>query len=482
MVSTEIINRNETLLNADSMATADMIKKKEVSSLEITEVYINQLKHINPKINCLVEERFKEAIQEAQLADEQIQQEKNTSRGKLFGVPISIKECLDVKDMKTTGGISLLQNAIKSEDSAIAAKLKAEGAIILGKSNTPALCFYQETENKLFGRTNNPWDLTKTVGGSSGGEGALIAAGGAAVGIGSDIGGSIRFPSHFNGVIGFKSGKNQVSYTGGFPEITIPLQERMLGVGAMAKSVRDAELINEIISNSKPESKNLNHFEIIMPVYENTYPLSVRTRELMIQTKEFIEKTFTVHDEIPPYFNQSALLWQLIMSIDGAKSMAETAFGHKSPIILTEYMKEKLFKNANLPHFLTWALFGANLFKPNKKQLNELENTIMEGDEKLAKYLDNRLLILPVYHTGATKHGQVYKELFSIKKTYLKYMPYIAYANVWGLPSLTLPIGEDEYSMPISIQIISLTGNENAIFQLGTLLEKQFRGYKRAIL
>ena len=146
----------------------------------------------------------------------------------------------------------------RSSDAEVVRRLKKEGAILLAKTNTPALCFCQETDNLLYGRTNNPWDLSKTAGGSSGGEGALIAAGGAAVGIGADIGGSIRFPAHFNGVIGFKSGMNQVPDEGLFPKLAHPLQQNMLGIGALSKSVADAQLIHEIIAGKPSPSQNLS--------------------------------------------------------------------------------------------------------------------------------------------------------------------------------------------------------------------------------
>ncbi len=111
-----------------------------------------------------------------------------------------------------------------------------------------------------------------------------------------------------------------------------------------------------------------------------------------------------------------------------------------------------------------------------------IRNILGEGDRRLDGYLNNRLLIFPVYHTAAPKHGKVYKEIFSIRKTFLKYMPYIAYANVWGLPALTIPVGTDENDMPISIQIMSKNGNESAIIQLGKILEARFRGYIRSTL
>lgn len=471
----------KSVLDTDATTLAKQIQNQEISSLHATETYIKHIKSINPQLNCLVEDRYSTAIKEAKLADEQIKLGKN--QGRLLGVPISMKECFDVADMKTTGGIPARKNDKRDADSAVVTRLKAEGAIILGKTNTPALCFCQETDNKLYGRTNNPWDVSKTVGGSSGGEAALIAAGGAAIGIGSDIGGSLRFPSHFNGVVGFKSGNSQISYEGGFPSVNIPLQQRMLGVGALSKSVQDAKLINEILSDTITLKKQLDSFEIIMPFRQIHYPINIKTHSLLLTIKKFLEKQFTVHDQQPPYYQASALLWQLIMAIDGAKGTADYALDNPSSTqIVKEYVKEKLFKSSPLHRYLTWSLIGANIFKPNSEQITEIEKTIIEGDHHLSAHLKDRLLILPVYHSAASEHGKVYSELFSIRKTYLQYIPFVSYANVWGLPALIIPIGEDESGMPISIQIIGLIGNEDAIFQLGTLLEEEFRGYKRCII
>src|SRR5699024_1719466 len=156
----------------------------------------------------------------------------------LYGVPISIKESFDVIGMKTTGGIVHRKDIIMSKDADVVRQLKDAGAIILCKTNTPALCFCHETDNKLYGRTNNAWNEKKTAGGSSGGEGALIGVGGTPVGMSSDIGGSIRFPSHFNGVVGFKPGMYQVSADGHFPPDKIPIKARMSGIGPIGKSVR----------------------------------------------------------------------------------------------------------------------------------------------------------------------------------------------------------------------------------------------------
>lgn len=467
------------LMDLDAIAIAEQIKAGLISSIEATEIYINHISHINPKINAVVVDRFDQARIEAKQADALIKEQKTS--GRLFGVPISMKESFDVVDMSTTGGLQHRVGLKASKDAAIVKKLKDEGAIILGKTNTPTLCFCQETENKLYGRTNNPWDLTRTAGGSSGGEGAIIAAGGAAVGIGADIGGSIRFPAHFNGVIGFKSGNKQVDDTGAYPPFAHPLQERMLGIGAMAKSVRDARLINEIIAHSIPPQRKLTDFEITFPIEQLNYPLSSQSNASLFKVRESIGQHFVVADERPPMFTESALLWQLIMSIDGAATVIKEAFPSGSGHPYTEWFKEKTRNNSNYHRYLTWGIIGANTFKPSRKKLQLVQEQINLGDNLIQNYLQNRLLVLPVYHSPALPHGKVYSEIFSIRKTFQKYMPFVAYANVWGLPSLTLPIGE-ENGLPISIQIISNNHNEDAIFQLGAMLEQSFRGWKRAII
>lgn len=466
-----------SIIDLDASALAQQIREGTITSLEATEAYIDHLLQVNPVINCMVENRFDAAREEAKACDAELARGRGS--GRLYGVPISMKEAFDVAGMRTTGGLLHRRDAVASRDAAIVAKLKQEGAIILGKTNTPTLCFCQETENKLYGRTNNPWDPRRTAGGSSGGEGALIAAGGAAVGIGSDIGGSIRFPAHFNGVVGFKSGAHQVSDEGSFPPFAHALQERMLGIGAMAKSVRDARLVNEIIADTRPFKRSLEDFTITLPIGQLQYPASYQTRVLLGNIRAELQESFPVIDEQPPMYQEAALLWQLIMSIDGAPNIIAAATGDRKIQPIRSWLNESLFNRSDWHRYLSWALIGARMFKPSASQLSQMERQIQEGDQHIQHYLQNRLLILPVYHTPAPSHGEVFRELFSIRKTYQIYIPFVAYANTWGLPSLVVPVGEED-GLPVSVQIISAIGNEDAIFQLGERLEQSFRGWKRA--
>lgn len=468
-----------SILDMDATQIAELIAARKMTSREAVEQYIAHIKRINPLVNGLVENRFAAALEEAEEADRKIAQ--NEAGGRLLGVPITIKEAFDVTGMQTTGGLLRRKGFVQHTDAEVVRRLKAEGAIVLGKTNTPELCFCQETDNKLYGRTNNPHDLTRTAGGSSGGEAAMIAAGAAAAGLGSDIGGSIRFPSHFNGVVGFKSGNGQVPAEGSYPKVEHELQSRMLGIGPIVKSVRDARLLYNIVAEKPAPAKQLAQFTFnVLP--KTAYPLSPATAHLLDSIYADLLQEFHAEREVPPYFEESAQIWQEIMSIGGAEGPRQEAFGGPSGLPMQAYVKERLTGKADIHKYLSWALVGAGLFKPTPRRLKKIHKAIRHGDHILDGYLHQHILVMPVYHTGAPKHGMMYSEIFSIKKTYQVFMPYTAYANVWGLPALTVPVGKDENGMPVGVQLISKNGNEAALFSLGEWLEAHYGGYRRARL
>lgn len=469
----------QCILDMDATQVANLIIHKKMTSREAVEQYIAHIQKINPLVNGLVENRFAAALEEADQADYRIAH--NEPGGRLLGVPITIKEAFHVAGMQTTGGLIRRKGFVQQRDAEVVRRLKAEGAIILGKTNTPELCFCQETDNKLYGRTNNPHDLERTAGGSSGGEAAMIAAGGAAAGIGSDIGGSIRFPSHFNGVVGFKSGNGQVSSEGSYPSEGHELQTRMLGIGPIVKSVRDARLLYNIVAKKPAEKKQFSQFTInVLPKTE--YPLTPGIAHILDSVFADFSQEFNAEREVPPYFEESAKIWQEVMSIDGAEGPKQEAFGGKLAQPMQAYAKERLTGKADIHRYLSWALVGAGLFKPSPKRLEKIQKALQHGDHILDGYLHGHVLVMPIYHTGAPKHGMMYNDIFSIKKTYQIYMPYVAYANVWGLPALTIPAGVDENGMPVGIQLISKNGNEDVLFGLGEWLEARLGSYRRAHL
>lgn len=479
MINVNGIQIKNQLLPLQASEIASLIRSRQITSEACVSVFIDHIEAVNPQLNAVVETRFEDALAEAKAADDAIGSADFTEQP-LYGVPISVKESLHVKGMQTTGGLVHRKDIMMTEDADVIKKLKAAGAIILCKTNTPALCFCHETDNKLYGKTNNAWNLQFSAGGSSGGEAALIGVGGAPIGIGTDIGGSIRIPSHFNGVVGFKPGKDQVSTAGHFPADTIPLKARMSSIGPIGKSVEDVRLVYHIIRQQQKKKTLYEKMVIDILPEDNGYPLSKETASILHDVHEYLGEFFQTTVSIPPYFNDTAGISQEIMSIDGAKELKSLAFNTDRPNVWKHYMNEKLTSKTATHLYLSWALIGAGLFKPSTKRVQEISRLLEDGDVVLDTYLKNRLLIFPVYYRGAQKHGEVYKEIFSLQKTYTTYMPYLTYANVWGLPSLTIPVGYDERQMPIGIQVIGKIGNEEAIFSIGELLEKQFGGYIRS--
>ncbi|AXI09863.1 amidase [Oceanobacillus zhaokaii] len=468
---------SNSIIDMDATEIAEKIKQGELTSVDTVKAYINHIKKVNPHINALVEERFSDALNEADELDRVSLNGKNA--GPLHGVPISVKESFHVTNMKTTAGLVHRQDLISRDDAAVISRLKAKGAIILGKTNTPTLCFNQETENKLYGRTNNPWDVTKTAGGSSGGEGALLAVGGSAVGIASDIGGSIRIPAHFNGVVGFKPGMNQVSAEGHFPLPSNPIQERMFAVGPMGKSVRDMRWIYQIISDKPIRTKYLQSFKIEILPSNMGYPLSDTTKEILNEIEYLLEKSVSTKRTVPPFFDDTAQIWQDIISMGGSELLEQEAYSNDRSNIFKAFLREKLTQRTTIHPNLSRAIIASKMFKPSAKRIREVKEILQQGDIRLTDYMHNRILIFPIYHSSALKHGKVYQEIFSLRKTFLDVMPYVAYANVWGLPALSIPVGIDENNMPISIQLMSAIGNEDILFRLGRILEKKFKGYSR---
>ncbi len=188
------------LIFTSATQLAEMIRTKQVSPVEVVEAHIRRIEQVNPKLNAFVTTTFDSARKEARVAELGIT--RGESVGPMHGVPVSIKDTFETAGVRTVAGSRLLENNIPDRDAPVVARLKRAGAIILGKTNVQEFAMDFRSENPVFGRTSNPWDLARVPGGSSGGEAAAIASGCSPAGVGSDLGGSIRVPSHFCGTWG----------------------------------------------------------------------------------------------------------------------------------------------------------------------------------------------------------------------------------------------------------------------------------------
>src|ERR1022692_384019 len=231
-----------TFLPAVSMA--EQIRKKEIFPEELVDAHLAQIEKLNPRLNAFVQvdaERARQAARDAAFAVMN-----GATLGPLHGVPISIKSSFTVEGLRCEAGTRLRAGFVARQDAVLVTRLKNAGAIVLGTTNTPELLMAWETDNLLYGRTNSPWDLERTPGGSSGGEAAAIAAGMSAGGVGSDGGGSIRVPAHFSGICGLKPTPGRIPATGHFPASGGPFA--LIGVvGPMARTVADVKALFEVM-------------------------------------------------------------------------------------------------------------------------------------------------------------------------------------------------------------------------------------------
>jgi amidase len=205
----------DELIYASATVLAQAIRSKKVSAVEVVNAYLQRIEEVNPTLNAVVQLTADAARAQAREAD--AAQARGEGKGPLHGVPITIKDMIETAGVICTSGTKGRASCVPPRDATIVARMHAAGAIILGKTNTPELGVAPETDNLVYGRTNNPYDLSRTPGGSSGGEGAITAAGGSPLGLGSDGGGSIRIPAHCCGIVGIKPTSGRVPRTGHFP-------------------------------------------------------------------------------------------------------------------------------------------------------------------------------------------------------------------------------------------------------------------------
>ena len=229
-----------------------LIRQGDLSSRELTEHYIERIERLDPEINAVVTRDFEVALKESAIADEQ--RHKGEFGGALHGIPITVKDALETRNLRSTGGAIELQDNVPDRDAAVVASLRREGAIVIGKTNLPRWSGDIQSYNEIFGTTNNPWDLSRGPGGSSGGAAAAVAMGFTSFEIGTDIGGSIRFPAAFNGIWGHKPSFGVIPTTGYLDHVHGGLNEADINVfGPLTRSSTDLGFLLDIMKrNSSP--------------------------------------------------------------------------------------------------------------------------------------------------------------------------------------------------------------------------------------
>jgi amidase len=391
------------------------LDRKELSAAELLQSHLQQIERLNPKLRA-----FTNVLAPVQAFD-----------GPLAGIPVSIKDSLDIAGEATLCGLPSRAGHRASRDAVCVDRLRRAGAVILGKTNTPEWLMNWETRNEAFGETLNPWDLGRSAGGSSGGESAAIASCMSAGGIGSDGGGSIRLPAALTGICGLKPTPGRVPATGHFPTVGHP--GGLLGViGPMARTVEDVETLFRVVrghADSDPFSVPMEPLPVQMPER-----VGVVGHPVVSGALEWVEGEII---EFP------AQPWERIFDVWRFFFLRVNAHAIGSPTTHTAWYLDQ-----------------------PAPTMGEMLEMFAARDALRGKFLaaldECPILLLPNPGFGAWKLG---------KFPGVESMAPLTVANLLGLPALAIPVGFDSAGMPLSIQAVAKPWREELLLEFGKRFE-----------
>jgi len=466
-----------TFLPAVQMA--EQIRHRKISPVELVEAHLRKIKKLNPVLNAFVQVDAEGAFRQAREAEVAVR--RGAKLGALHGVPVSIKISIEVAGFRCEAGTKLRQGTVASQDAPLVSRLRDAGAIILGTTNTPELLMAWETDNLLYGRTNNPWDLTRTPGGSSGGEAAAIASGMSAAGAGSDGGGSIRVPAHFSGICGLKPTPGRIPATGHFPNSVGPFA--LIGVvGPMARKVQDLKLLFEVMQGPDigdpsavsvpvrwPDRDELKKVPIGYFEDDGRTPVTADTRAAVRTAAEALTRAgFQVEPFRPDGLELARQLWWKFFGIAGGMLLGPMTRGHEAE--LSPILKE----------FSSWVEA-----EPSHTGESLLDAWIQRDAIRMqvfAQMRDYPVLLCPVAAIPAFKHGERRWQIDGKTVEYLDAWSYTEWFNLLGTPAAVVPVGQSPEGLPIGVQISARPWEEELVLSVAAELETQCGVWRAPVL
>lgn len=323
----------QTLTQLSATALAALLARGEISSVEAVEAYIERIEQVNPHLNAVVVKRYEAARAEARAADERFSQGRDLPP--LHGVPITIKESLDLEGTPSTFGLPSRASVLATRDDPYVARMRAAGAIILGKTNVSQLLLYIESDNPVYGRSNNPWNLSRSPGGSSGGQAAIIAAGGSPLGLGTDIGGSLRYPAGFCGLVGLKPTAGRTPDQGRY-SVSIGQRAVVSQIGVLARRVEDVALGTEIINGGRnpaveppmplgdPATVDVSTLRVGYYIEDGTFRVAPAVRRAVLEAVEIIRGCgVQVREWSPPNASAAQDIFFGVLAADGGRNIRQ---------------------------------------------------------------------------------------------------------------------------------------------------------------
>ena len=443
--------QNKDLCDRSLTELVELLRKREVSAVEVVETHLQRISLVNPQLNAIVTLN-QAAIDQARATD---------LNSELAGLPITIKDTIETAGLRTTSGSRLRADHVPSHDAPAVARLKAAGAIVLGKTNAAEMAMDYNADNPVFGRTAHFLDPKLTPGGSSGGEAVAIATHMSPGGLGSDLAGSIRIPAHFCGVCGLKPTVGCVPGEGQFPPSTGPYSLGAV-IGPLARRVADLRLLFGVLANERPLKRDLKKGlrfawygeDGIVPVTDET-ARSVKNAAAALSDAGLIGE-----ERRPPHIERGNELWLKLFSRASVVQLRQAYAGRES----------------EGGSFVSWRLRTADDTPP--PTLDEYIANWMERDrlrEELLRWMETTpLIVAPVGATPAYEHDTLKVTVQGSTMGTFRAFSYAQAFNVFDLPVVTVPAGRSKDGLPIGVQIVGRPFAEEIVLAAAEIVEQVY--------
>ena len=429
------------------------LRRREISSLELLEETIEHSESLIPFLNHFANPVYERAREAAAVADKLLARKKG---GPLCGLPVTIKDSNWLAGETCANGSHTLKNFIPDQTSQAVERLEAAGAVIFAKTTCPEFCINGITESDLYGRTSNPWNVSKTPGGSSGGAAAAVATGMGSLSLGGDGGGSIRIPAAFCGITGFKPSFGIIPRAPGFPT-----WESIVSYGPMAKNVTDTKLMFSVLSETfLPESEDRHHSPIKVIASENLgfAPVDHDVHAAFHQTLKLLESAGNqvVHDN--PGLHTSVVTWAVTATYD-----------------MWEHKKHYLEDDSNVGETVKAFLqFGEGFTETDFQDAQEHRVKVHDAYMSMFKRHRSNILLTPTLGCEAFDHGTIHPlKIGATEITYpwLDWAGFLYDGNLAGLPACSIPMGIGDEGLPLSLQIVGAPGNDLEVLEVAHTIE-----------
>ncbi len=467
------------------------IRAGKISSSELLDYYLERIKRLNSDLNAIVCMDIEQAKERARAADEAMARKEVW--GLLHGLPVTIKDTLEVSGMPCTAGAPQLKEHIASKHAEVVQSLVDDGAIVLGKTNVPLYAGDFQSFNDVYGQTNNPWDASLTPGGSSGGAAAALSAGLCSLEIGSDLGGSIRLPPHFCGICGHKPSYGIVPQKGHIPpppgiftgEYSIGID--MMVVGPLARSIEDIEQAMDIIVGPEPPDRRARSINLPGPRKPSLeeYKIGFWPDDPACAVDASVGDVIQV--AIDDLSRNGASITETHPEIDFANSY--NVFLSLNAAVMGAGVPEKMFKKwVDTAGTLSIedASYSSNFIRgATQRHRRWIERNGMREimRQKWADFFQTYdALICPpaVLPAFAHDHGYVFDRVLSIngvERPYMDIMGWSGLASVAKLPATVLPVGRTPEGLPVGIQVIGPYLEDRTPIHIARLISEIIGGF-----